>query len=116
VTERGTSFGYNDLIVDMRGLVAMREYAPVCFDATHSAQYPGAGATASDGDRSVVGPLARAAVAIGIDALFIEVHSDPQTAPCDGACQLQVRDLDRLLGEVCAISAALPRQRVSTRA
>jgi len=113
VTERGTSFGYNDLIVDMRGLVAMREYAPVCFDATHSAQYPGAGATASDGDRSVVGPLARAAVAIGIDALFIEVHSDPESAPCDGACQLQMGDLDRLLEEVCAIRAVLPARRHS---
>jgi len=111
VTERGTSFGYNDLIVDMRGLVTMREFAPICLDATHAAQYPGAGATASSGDRSVVAPLARAAVAVGIDALFIEVHSDPETAPCDGACQLQVSDLDRLLGEVCAIRAALPARR-----
>ena len=108
VTERGTSFGYNDLIVDMRGLISMREFAPVCFDATHSAQYPGAGATASGGDRAAVGPLSRAAVAVGIDALFIEVHSDPESAPCDGACQLQVGDLDRLLGEICAIRAALP--------
>jgi 2-dehydro-3-deoxyphosphooctonate aldolase (KDO 8-P synthase) len=111
VTERGTSFGYNDLIVDMRGLISMREFAPVCFDATHAAQYPGAGATASGGDRTVVGPLARAAVAAGIDALFIEVHSDPENAPCDGACQLKLGELDRLLGEVCAIRAALPSRR-----
>jgi 2-dehydro-3-deoxyphosphooctonate aldolase (KDO 8-P synthase) len=111
VTERGTSFGYNDLVVDMRGLLTMRSFAPVCFDATHSAQYPGAGAGASDGDRSVVAPLARAAVAVGIDALFVEVHSDPEIAPCDGACQLRVDDLDRLLGEIGAIEAALPARR-----
>jgi 2-dehydro-3-deoxyphosphooctonate aldolase (KDO 8-P synthase) len=100
VTERGTSFGYNDLVVDMRGLVTMRGFAPVCFDATHSAQYPGAGAGASDGDRAFVAPLARAAVAVGVDALFIEVHADPDSAPCDSACQIRVEDLDRLLGEL----------------
>jgi len=111
VTERGTSFGYNDLVVDMRGLLSMRSYAPVCFDATHAAQYPGAGANASDGDRSVVAPLSRAAVAVGVDALFIEIHPDPESAPCDGACQLRVSDLDRLLGEVCAIQAAHPTRR-----
>jgi 2-dehydro-3-deoxyphosphooctonate aldolase (KDO 8-P synthase) len=105
VTERGTSFGYNDLIVDMRGLLAMRSFAPVCFDATHSAQYPGAGQGASHGDREVVAPLARAAVAVGIDALFVEVHSEPDRAPCDGACQLRVDDLDRLLRDVCAIDS-----------
>jgi 2-dehydro-3-deoxyphosphooctonate aldolase (KDO 8-P synthase) len=110
VTERGTSFGYNDLVVDMRGLLSMRGFAPVCFDATHAAQFPGAGTIASDGDRSVVAPLARAAVAIGIDALFIEVHPDPDRAPCDGPCQLRVTDLDRLLAEVCAIRAGLPSQ------
>jgi 2-dehydro-3-deoxyphosphooctonate aldolase (KDO 8-P synthase) len=108
VTERGTSFGYNDLVVDMRGLITMRGFAPICFDATHSAQYPGAGAGASAGDRRVVAPLARAAVAVGIDALFVEVHSDPDRAPCDGACQLRVGELDRLLGEISAIETALP--------
>jgi 2-dehydro-3-deoxyphosphooctonate aldolase (KDO 8-P synthase) len=111
VTERGTSFGYNDLVVDMRGLIGMREFAPVCFDATHAAQYPGAGAIASGGDRSMVAPLARAAVAIGVDALFIEVHPDPERAPCDGPCQLRVSELDRLLGEVCAIRGALSGKR-----
>jgi len=95
----------------MRGLVSIRGYAPICFDATHSAQYPGAGAYASDGDRSVVAPLARAAVAVGIDALFVEVHRTPESAPCDSACQLQMSDLDRLLGEVCVIQAALPARR-----
>jgi 2-dehydro-3-deoxyphosphooctonate aldolase (KDO 8-P synthase) len=108
VTERGTCFGYNDLVVDMRGLVQMREYAPVCFDATHSVQHPGAGVEASSGDRRVVAPLARAAVALGVDALFIEVHPEPDSAPCDGACQIHPQDLDRLIGEVCMLRAALP--------
>lgn len=107
VTERGTSFGHNDLIVDMRGLLQMRRFAPVCMDATHSVQEPGAGDRASSGDRSFVAPLARAAVAVGIDALFVEVHNQPERAPCDGKCQIRVQDLDRLLGEVVAIQAAL---------
>ena len=108
VTERGTSFGFNDLVVDFRGLARMREVAPVCFDATHAAQRPGAGELASEGDRSDVSPLARAAVAAGVDALFIEVHPDPDRAPCDGQCQLRIEELDRLLDQVCAIAAALP--------
>jgi 2-dehydro-3-deoxyphosphooctonate aldolase (KDO 8-P synthase) len=116
VTERGTSFGYNDLVVDMRGLLTLRSHAPVCFDATHSAQFPGAGAGASGGDRASVGPLARAAVAVGIDALFVEVHPDPARAPCDGACQLRTEELDRLLREVCAIDSALPARRLAPRA
>jgi len=107
LTERGTSFGYNDLVVDMRGLEQMRAFAPVCFDATHSVQHPGAGEHASQGDRTLVAPLARAAVAVGIDALFIEVHPDPERAPCDGLCQIRPAELDRLLAEVCAIRAAI---------
>jgi 2-dehydro-3-deoxyphosphooctonate aldolase (KDO 8-P synthase) len=107
VTERGTSFGYHDLVVDMRALVAIREVAPVCFDATHAVQHPGAGERASSGDRSFVAPLARAAIALGIDALFVETHPDPENAPCDGACQIRLEDLDALLGEVVAIRRAL---------
>jgi len=107
VTERGSSFGYNELVVDMRGLVMMREFAPVCFDATHAVQRPGAATGASGGDRRMVAPLARAAVAAGVDALFIETHPDPDSAPCDGPCQIRVEDLDRLLADVCAIRAAL---------
>ena len=108
VTERGTSFGHNDLVVDMRGLVQMREFAAVCFDATHSVQHPGAAETASGGDRRFVAPLARAAVAIGIDALFLETHPEPDNAPCDSRCQIDFAALDALLEDVCAIAAAVP--------
>ena len=104
--ERGTSFGYNDLVVDLRGLVVMRRHAPVCFDATHSVQHPGAGGDASSGDRQMVAPLARAAVAVGIDALFVEVHDDPDRAPCDGPSQIAYAARDELLGEVRAIDSA----------
>jgi len=107
VTERGTSFGYHDLVVDMRGLVTMREVAPVCLDATHAVQHPGAGERASSGDRRFVAPLARAAVALGVDALFIETHPDPDNAPCDGACQIRLPELDALLAEVVAIREVL---------
>lgn len=107
VCERGFAFGYNDLVVDLRGIVQMRSFAPVCFDATHSAQHPGAGDGASDGDRRNVAPLARAAVACGIDALFVEVHPDPSRAPCDGPAQIDFAGLDRLLGEVVAVDRAL---------
>jgi len=111
VTERGAMFGYNDLIVDFRGFADMRTFAPVVFDATHAAQRPGAGEHASDGDRSSVPPMARAAVAAGVDALFIEVHPDPEAAPCDGPSQIDFETLDRLLGEVAAIDRLLGRRR-----
>lgn len=107
VSERGTCFGYRDLVVDLRSLVRLRRLAPVCFDATHSVQRPGAGAGASSGDRSLVAPLARAAVALGIDALFVEVHPDPDRAPCDPQCQIRLEELDALLAQVRAIDAAL---------
>jgi 2-dehydro-3-deoxyphosphooctonate aldolase (KDO 8-P synthase) len=107
VTERGTAFGHNDLVVDMRGLVAMRSFAPVCFDATHAVQCPGAGGRASGGDSRFVAPLARAAVAVGVDALFVEIHPSPERAPCDGQCQIRVGELDRLLADICAIRSAV---------
>jgi 2-dehydro-3-deoxyphosphooctonate aldolase (KDO 8-P synthase) len=110
VTERGYTFGYNDLVVDFRGLGALRSSAPLCFDATHAAQHPGAGEGASDGDRRNVAPLARAAVAVGIDALFLEVHPDPSRAPCDGPAQIDFAALDRLLAEVVAVERALGRR------
>lgn len=111
VTERGSAFGYNDLVVDMRGLMIMSEFAPVCFDATHSVQYPGGGIDSSSGDSRFVAPLARAAAAVGIDALFVEIHSDPSRARCDADCQIRVEDLDRLVGEVCAIRASISPHR-----
>ncbi len=107
VTDRGTCFGYNNLVTDMQGLVQMRDFAPVCFDATHAVQYPGANAGTSGGDRRFVAPLARAAAAAGIDALFIETHPDIPNAPCDGPSQISFEDLDQLLAEIRAIDNAL---------
>jgi 2-dehydro-3-deoxyphosphooctonate aldolase (KDO 8-P synthase) len=110
VTERGYAFGHNDLVVDFRGMTQMRGFAPVCFDATHAAQHPGAGDGASDGDRRNVAPLARAAAAVGIDALFVEVHPEPERAPCDGPAQIDFAALDRLLADVVAVERALERR------
>jgi len=107
LTERGSCFGFNDLIVDMRGLVRMRRHAPLCFDATHSVQRPGAGEEASGGEREMVAPLARAAVAVGIDALFVEVHDHPDAAPCDGPSQITPAAFEALLADVRAIERAL---------
>jgi 2-dehydro-3-deoxyphosphooctonate aldolase (KDO 8-P synthase) len=109
VTERGSSFGYNNLVVDMRGLLQMREAGlAVCFDATHSVQLPMAGADATTGgERKFVPLLARAAAAAGIDALFAEVHEDPDHALCDGPCSLSFEQLDALLTQVLAIRRAV---------
>lgn len=96
LTERGTTFGYNNLVVDMRGLAIMREFGwPVVFDATHSVQLPGASGTASGGQPQFIGTLSRAAVAAGVDAVFMEVHEAPERALSDGANALR---LDRLGG------------------
>lgn len=100
VTERGVSFGYNNLVVDMRSIPIMRGFGyPVVFDATHSVQLPGAGGTASSGDRQYVPHLTRAAVAIGVDALFMEVHACPDKALCDGPNMLGIDELPALLGQ-----------------
>lgn len=106
LTERGSQFGYNDLVADMTSLVVMRGFAPVCFDATHAVQRPGSLAGAAGGRREFVAPLARAAVAVGIDALFVEAHPEPESSPCDGPSQISFDALDRLLGEVRAIDRA----------
>jgi 2-dehydro-3-deoxyphosphooctonate aldolase (KDO 8-P synthase) len=106
LTDRGTQFGYNDLVADMTSLVEMRAFAPVCFDATHAVQRPGSHDGASGGRREFVAPLARAAVAVGIDALFVEAHPEPESAPCDGPSQISFAALDRLLGEVRALDRA----------
>ncbi len=91
LTERGSSFGYNNLVVDMRGLAIMRGFGwPVVFDATHSVQLPGASGTASGGQPQFIAPLARAAVAAGVDAVFMEVHEEPSRALSDGANALRL--------------------------
>jgi 2-dehydro-3-deoxyphosphooctonate aldolase (KDO 8-P synthase) len=101
ITERGVSFGYNNLVADMRSLPIIRGFGyPVVFDATHSVQLPGAGGTASSGDRTFVPHLARAAAAAGIDALFMEVHACPDEALCDGPNMLSLDDLPALLKQV----------------
>jgi 2-dehydro-3-deoxyphosphooctonate aldolase (KDO 8-P synthase) len=101
ITERGVSFGYNNLVADMRSLPIIRGFGyPVVFDATHSVQLPGAGGTASSGDRTFVPHLARAATAAGIDALFMEVHACPDKALCDGPNMLSLDDLPALLKQV----------------
>jgi 2-dehydro-3-deoxyphosphooctonate aldolase (KDO 8-P synthase) len=108
LTERGASFGYNNLVVDFRGLAVMRGFGtPVVFDATHSVQLPGGEGTRSGGERQYIAALARAAVAFGVDALFMEVHETPDRAPSDGATMLPLAELPRLLAEVQAIRAAL---------
>ncbi len=103
LTERGSSFGYNNLVVDMRGLQIMRRAAPVCFDATHSVQLPGAAGAASGGQPEFIETLARAAVATEIDALFVEVHEEPSRAKSDGANALKLDNLAGLLERLRAI-------------
>ena len=103
VTERGVSFGYNTLVTDMRALPILAETGcPVVFDATHSVQQPGGRGTTSGGERRFVPVLARAAVAIGVAALFIETHQDPDRAPSDGPNMLPVSSLEPLLAELMA--------------
>lgn len=98
LTERGTTFGYRDLVVDMRSLVIMRQLGyPVVFDATHSIQQPGAGGDVSGGQPGFILPLVRAAVAAGCDALFLETHPRVEQARCDAACMLPLDDLERVL-------------------
>ena len=108
LTERGASFGYGNLVVDMRGLVQMRALgAPVCLDATHAVQLPGGGGEVSGGERQFAAPLARAAAAVGIDALFLEIHEDPGRARSDGPNSLDFEAADRLLEDVLRIRRAL---------
>ena len=108
LTERGATFGYGNLVVDMRALVMMRALGvPVCMDATHSVQLPGSGGDTTSGDREYVAPLARAAAAVGIDALFMEIHEDPAVAKSDGPNSLDFPTADRILGEVLAVRRAL---------
>lgn len=104
--ERGTSFGYNNLVVDMRSFEIMRQTGcPVVFDATHSVQLPGAGDGRSGGDRRFVPALARAAVAAGVDGVFMETHPDPDNALCDGPNALDLRNLEPLIRQLIEISS-----------
>lgn len=100
VCERGTSFGYGNLVVDMRGLEIMKKFAPVIFDATHSVQLPGAQGSCSGGQREFVPTLARAATAVGVAGIFMEVHPDPDKAPCDGPNMLALKELSGLLKQL----------------
>ncbi len=106
--ERGTSFGYRDLVMDPRNLLIMRETGyPVVFDATHSVQQLGGGSGSSGGSRKYVQALARAAVAVGVDGVFVECHNDPDNAPSDGPCMLPLNQVEPLLRTLCEIRATL---------
>ena len=109
LTERGTTFGYNDLVVDMRSLPKLRSFGfPVLFDATHSVQQPGGRGGSSGGRRDLVPYLARAAAAVGVDGFFMEVHEDPDRAPSDGPNMVDLQDAGRLLDDLVAIREAAP--------
>lgn len=104
ITERGTSFGYNNLIVDFRAFPIMRSFGyPVIFDVTHSLQLPGGQGNCSGGQREFAEPLARAAVAAGVDGLFMEVHPEPHKALCDGPNMIRLDDVARILKTIKAI-------------
>lgn len=108
LTERGASFGYNNLVVDMRSLPVMRSLGcPVVFDATHSVQLPGGAGKSSGGQRNFIAPLTRAAMAAGIDGLFMEVHPDPDKALCDGPNSLPLDQVESLLTELLKIREAV---------
>jgi 2-dehydro-3-deoxyphosphooctonate aldolase (KDO 8-P synthase) len=108
LTERGNSFGYNTLVVDYRSLPQLQALGcPVIFDATHSVQQPGGRGSSSGGQREFVAPLARAAVAVGVDGLFLEVHPDPDNALSDGPNMVPLHRLEALLTQLMAIRATL---------
>ena len=111
LTERGTSFGYNTLVVDMRSLPQLRQQGcPVIFDATHSVQQPGGRGSSTGGQREFVAPLARAAMAVGVDGLFIETHPNPDQALSDGPNMVPLQRLEPLLEQLLAIRAAATAQ------
>ncbi|MEW6053831.1 MAG: 3-deoxy-8-phosphooctulonate synthase [Nitrospirota bacterium] len=114
ITERGTSFGYNNLVVDFRGIPIIRSFGfPVIFDVTHSLQLPGGKGTSSGGQREFAEPLARAAVATGVDGLFMEVHPDPEKALCDGPNMIRLSELQTLLKTVKAIDSLVKKRSVN---
>ncbi|WP_297473976.1 3-deoxy-8-phosphooctulonate synthase [Persephonella sp.] len=97
LTERGVSFGYNNLVVDFRSLPIMRQFAPVIFDATHSVQLPGGKGSSSGGQREFVYPLAKAAVSVGVDGLFFEIHPEPEKALSDGPNQIPLEEFPQII-------------------
>ena len=101
--ERGSCFGYNNLVVDMLGMDAMKQYAPVIFDATHALQMPGGRATSADGRRAQAAQLARSGMALGLAGLFIEAHPNPDEAKCDGPCALPLAKLEPYLQQMKAL-------------
>jgi len=110
VCERGFTFGYHNLVTDFRALPVLAETGcPVVYDATHSVQQPGGQGTASGGEARFVAPLARAAVAVGVDAVFMEVHEDPSRALSDGATSVPLAELPALLADLVAIDQAVRR-------
>ena len=111
LTERGTTFGYNNLVVDMRSLAIMRRFAPVVFDGTHSVQTPSAANGVSGGQPEFIPLLTRAAVAAGVDGVFLEVHDNPAEAKSDGANALDLKDLKRVLEMLLAVHAASRRSK-----
>src|SRR5512141_2085615 len=108
ITERGTSFGYNNLVVDIRSFPILRSLGyPVIFDVTHSLQLPGGQGSCSGGQREFAEPLARAAAAAGVDGFFIEAHPEHEKALCDGPNMVSLDEVSRLLDSVCKITNAL---------
>ncbi len=105
LTERGSTFGYGNLVVDMRGLKQMREFAPVIFDATHSVQQPASGGATSGGDSELVPYLSRAAAAVGVDGFFFETHFDPSIALSDGPNMIELTKLNSLIKQIDAIQS-----------
>lgn len=113
LTERGASFGYNNLVVDMRSFPIMRSFGyPVVFDATHSVQLPGGAGTSSAGNREYVEYLTRAAIGAGVDAVFMEVHDNPEEALCDGPNSLYLDKLEDLLKDALAIYSVVRKKLV----
>ncbi len=107
LTERGTTFGYNNLVVDMRSLPIMRQYAPVVFDVTHSVQMPGSGSGSSGGRREFAPYLARAAAAVGVDGFFIETHPDPEKALSDGPNMIPLHEMKQVLTQLVQIASGI---------
>jgi len=103
LTERGSSFGYNALVTDMRGLPEMAAMAPVVIDATHSVQQPGGKGGSTGGQREYVPVIAKAAVAVGVSGVFMETHQDPDTAPSDGPNMVVLSELEKLMSELIQI-------------